>query len=122
LRVDIEMEPGTNSALILRLLLQPIIENAIEHGIRKSNGAGEVKISAKRSNGILQLTVRDSGPGVSALLKEKTSRKGIGLSVTRQRLQQFYGAKHRFRIGNAQEGGFFVQMEIPWQEVPGLAV
>jgi sensor histidine kinase YesM len=116
LRIKIDTEPGTGCVLIPRLILQPIVENAIEHGIGRLNGAGEVSISAKRNHETLQLTVKDSGPGARAGFTNKTGGKGIGLSVTRQRLQQIYGSKHRLQIGNAKEGGFFVQIDLPWQE------
>jgi LytS/YehU family sensor histidine kinase len=90
------------------LILQPLVENAIRHGIARRIAAGRIEIAAARRNGRLQLTVRDDGPGVAA-----GARDGIGLSNTRARLQQQYGARHTFALASHGDGGTVVSLEIP---------
>jgi sensor histidine kinase YesM len=97
------------------LILQPIVENAIRHGIVSRIAPGEIEIRANRSDGVLRLRVKDNGPGLkgdqppAARLKE-----GLGLTNTRARLQQMYGAAHRFEIANVPEGGLQVTIDMPF--------
>jgi LytS/YehU family sensor histidine kinase len=90
------------------LILQPLVENAIRHGIARRIAAGRIEIAAVRRNGRLRLTVRDDGPGVAA-----GARDGIGLSNTRARLEQQYGARHAFALASDRGGGTVVSLEIP---------
>jgi len=92
--------------------LQPLLENALRHGIGRSTEAGWIRISAKRENGSLLITVSDNGAGLPSNWQMKTS-SGIGLANTAARLQQLYGENHRFDIHNREKGGVVVEVVIP---------
>jgi len=114
LTTSVEVEPAALDAPVPNLILQPIVENALRHGIAQTRGPGRVEISAKRENGSLRIRVRDNGPGLAAITRPDDGlREGLGLSNTRARLEQLYGAAHRFELENAPEGGLLVTMEIP---------
>jgi signal transduction histidine kinase len=109
LTVEIAVEPETRCALVPNLILQPIVENAVRHGISAIAAPGKVEISASRRNGSLRLQVRDTGPGASG-----AAREGRGLSITRGRLDRMYGTAARFSAANAPSGGFQAIIEIPF--------
>jgi two-component system LytT family sensor kinase len=104
------------------LILQPIVENAIRHGIAPRSTPGEIEIHAKQENGFLRIQIRDNGPG---LPKNRNAdaifKKGLGLSNTLSRLERLYGEKHRFDIANDPRGGLAVTLEIPSVRVNGSA-
>jgi signal transduction histidine kinase len=79
-----------------------------------------VRVSARRENGLLRLEVRDRGPGL-AVTKDAALRKGIGLSNTAERLERLYGAAHPVGIENAPEGGFVVTVVVPFHVDSGAA-
>ena len=114
LAVRMEIEPAALEAQVPNLILQPLVENAIRHGIAPRAEAGLVEIRAARRNGMVQLQVRDNGPGMTASESEK-STKGIGLSNTRARLKQLYGAAHSFEMHEANGGGLEITIAIPFQ-------
>jgi two-component system LytT family sensor kinase len=111
LTVDMEIQPETMHLLIPNLILQPIVENAIRHGIAPRSAAGIIRIRAVRENGMLQVKIEDNGPGVSAI-----SAEGIGLSNIRARLQQHYATNFLLSLDNRPEGGLSVLLEIPANE------
>ncbi|MGH9856226.1 MAG: sensor histidine kinase, partial [Acidobacteriota bacterium] len=114
LNVTMDIEPQAMDVPVPNLLLQPIVENAIRHGIAPRSTPGHIDIQAKRDNGVLALQVRDNGPGMSkSMMKSASFRSGLGLSNTRERLTQLYGNRHRFELVNAPEGGLIVSVEIP---------
>jgi LytS/YehU family sensor histidine kinase len=114
LSIHMDIEPQTLPVAVPNLLLQPIVENAIRHGIAPRTSAGKIEIRAKRNNGVLQVKVHDNGPGLTDdQRKTAPMKKGLGLSNTRERLQQLYGKGHRFQLQNAPEGGLLVTVEIP---------
>jgi signal transduction histidine kinase len=102
----------TLSGLVPTMILQPIVENAIEHGVNAQRGVGRVKVSAVRDNGMLVIEVRDSGPG----FRPDTAHDGIGLANTRARLEQLYGSDYRFEYGSIPEGGASVRIAIPFHQ------
>jgi two-component sensor histidine kinase len=106
--------PDTRQALVPSLILQPLVENAIRHGIEPRTCGGKVEIGAERANGRLRLTVRDDGVG----LREATSRAGhgIGLSNTQERLARMYGDAHTFELRARDSGGVAVSIEIPYRQ------
>jgi sensor histidine kinase YesM len=113
LTTSLDVEPRALDSSVPNLILQPIVENALRHGL-SHRAAGHLEISAKRENGSLRIQVKDNGPGLSAITGPKTNtREGLGLSNTRARLEQLYGAAHRFEIENAPGGGLVVTLEIP---------
>jgi two-component system, LytTR family, sensor kinase len=116
LSIRMDIEPQTLLVAVPNLLLQPIVENAIRHGIAPRTSPGTIEIQAKKNNGILHVRVQDNGPGLSDdQRKTAPLKKGLGLSNTRERLQQLYGKSHRFELENAPEGGLVVTVEIPDQ-------
>jgi sensor histidine kinase YesM len=112
-RMDIS--PQSLEAKVPNLILQPIVENAIRHGIAPRSTTGLLEIEAKRLNGTLRIQVRDNGPG---LPKHRTSdnliKKGLGLANTETRLERLYGADHFFDLSNDPAGGLIVTLEIPF--------
>lgn len=112
LKVAFEMEPITLSAQVPHLILQPVVENAIQHAVAPRTMQSEINIKAERRNGVLRLEVRDNGPGMAA---DPLAARGVGLNNVRARLQQIYGQNSRFELTNGQTGGFTVAMEIPFQ-------
>ncbi len=116
LTVNMLIEPETLEARVPNLILQPIVENSIRHGIVSRIAPGEIEIRATRAGGVLQLRVKDNGPGLHG--REAVSgpiKEGLGLANTRARLQQMYGAAHRFEMTDAPEGGLQVTLEMPFE-------
>jgi len=113
LAVRVQVEPSVWDAQVPTFLLQPLVENAIRHGISPHARAGLVEISARREGEELLLEVRDNGAGLAGNGKEPTG--GVGITATRARLQQLYGPAHRFEIGNAPEGGARVRVALPFR-------
>jgi hypothetical protein len=112
LTVQMDIDPETRDACVPYLILQPLVENAIRHGIAPYTRAGHVVIRADRIEGRLRLQVRDNGPGLVNACPERL-RTGVGLSNTRARLQQLYGEDHRFEL-NDLDGGLHVTIELPF--------
>jgi sensor histidine kinase YesM len=114
LKVEFEMEPMTLSAQVPHLILQPIVENAIQHAVAPRTAQSHIDIKAQRLNGLLRLEVKDNGPGIaskSGLLE----LRGVGLNNVRARLNQVYGSDFRFELTNGSEGGLTVTIEIPFR-------
>ncbi len=118
LQVRIEIEPETLDAAVPNLLLQPLVENAIRHGIAQKVGGGLLEIAAAREGRELCLLVRDTGPGLSAN-KLTALNTGVGLSNTRSRLQELFPDRHRFDFDEPPEGGLAVRIRIPFVVHPG---
>ena len=117
LTVRMEIEPETLDARVPNLILQPIVENAIHHGITACATAGRIEIRARRLHETLCLQVKDNGPGLASSLESGGKlRGGVGLSNTRARLEHLYGAAHRFELNDAAEGGLQVTLEIPFEK------
>ena len=110
LRVRFDVEAGVGDALVPRLILQPLVENAIRHGVTRRITPGSVEVRAWRGDGRLHLTVRDDGVG---LRSDGPVREGVGLSITRARLRQLYGAEQRFALVPAPEGGAVCALSFP---------
>jgi len=114
LRVEISIDPATQDASVPQLILQPIVENAIRHGIGRSSSAGRILISTAKINGTVEVRVRDDGPGLST--GYSSEHHGIGLTNTRARLQQLYGEEARLEIGNCNGGGAVVTLKFPFRD------
>jgi signal transduction histidine kinase len=112
LRIEIKVEPSALDSLVPCFLLQPIVENAIRHGIAHCEGDGLVQATAQRDGDFLRLEVRDSGSG-------KQSRtfpgNGIGLKNTRERLAHFYEDSYEMKANLMDTGGFKVAITIPYE-------
>ncbi len=123
LTVHFDADPEALDALVPTLVLQPLVENAVRHAIEPRSAPGRLDVRARRANGRLTLEVADDGPGIvtgsgpgaidAAAIPRSAS--GIGLANTRARLQQLYGAGHRFSLANAPAGGLVVTLEIPYR-------
>ena len=113
LTVVVSVEPETLDAEVPNLLLQPLVENAIRHGVGRRHSPGRIEILAARRSEVLELRIRDDGPGISGEA-ETALRAGVGLANTAARLQQLYPDAHRFDLGNRPQGGFEVALEIPF--------
>ena len=111
LAVKMDVAPEALDAIVPNLLLQPIVENAIRHGIAPYSAAGEILVSARIQGGTLEMRVSDTGPG----LRGKPFVPGVGLRNTQERLQQLYGAQGRFEFADRKEGGFEVGIAIPFR-------
>ncbi len=114
LTLEFELEPQTLSAQVPHLILQPVVENAIQHAIAPRATRGHINIEAKRLNSLLRLEVRDNGPGIISN-SDLFGAEGVGLSNVRARLHQIYGSNFRFELMNARDGGLAIMMEIPFQ-------
>ncbi|MEW6305399.1 MAG: histidine kinase [Verrucomicrobiota bacterium] len=112
LAVKLDIPVETEAAVVPNLILQPLVENAIRHGIAPHARAGVVEIRAARSNGTLVLEVLDNGAGIDM---DTPLKESIGLSNTRARLRQLYGERHEFTLANRPEGGLGVRMVIPFK-------
>jgi two-component system LytT family sensor kinase len=119
LTVVFQLEPETFSAQVPHLILQPVVENAIQHAIAPRAARGRINIQARHRNGVLRLEVSDSGPGLTSD-GNLVGKKGVGLSNVRTRLDQIYGSDFRFELTNADDGGVNVVMEIPFCREPDL--
>jgi LytS/YehU family sensor histidine kinase len=113
LAVRFDIAPETLTARVPTLLLQPLVENAIKHGVARRTGVGHIGITARRDNDKLWIEVRDDGVGLSedALV---AIHKGIGVSTTRARLQHQFGADFRFEFHRLAQG-VAVIVAVPWR-------
>jgi len=112
LSVKKQVDPDVLDALVPTLLLQPLVENAVRHGLSPRVAPGTVTLGARRVGDRLRLTVRDDGRG---LPPEGQRRERVGVGNTRSRLRQAYGDAHRFELADAPGGGTLVLIEIPWR-------
>jgi two-component system, LytTR family, sensor kinase len=111
-RVKVSIDPQSLDALVPNMILQPLVENAVRHGIASRAGAGQLEVRSALENGTLRLEVFDDGPGPAEETGD-TPGGGVGLANTRARLQQLYGDAHRFRLGRPERGGTLVSLEFP---------
>jgi sensor histidine kinase YesM len=113
LKVEREIDDGVQDALVPDLILQPIVENAIKHGVGPQEEGGRVRIAAQKRNGYLHLSVDDDGPGMAGDGLPEAS-EGIGLRNVKERLQRLYGNDHRMRIEPGRSAGVVVELRIPY--------
>jgi two-component system, LytTR family, sensor kinase len=111
LAVKVEVEPGVHEFLVPYFVLQPLMENAIQHGIARRAGAGEIRIGAAIEGQRLRIAVTDNGPGLER--PNEFPRDGIGLSSTRLRLKTLYGDDASLAVGPAPGGGFRAELSLP---------
>jgi len=111
LSVSMNVDPGLLASLVPSLILQPLVENAIRHGIAKSAAAGYVHITAERENGYMKIVIDDNGVGMG--VGSGQGQDGVGLSNTRARLRQLYGEHHQFRIDSTEGKGCRVTLAVP---------
>ncbi len=114
LRVEIDVEPETLDARVPYLILQPLVENAIRHGIAPHVTQGRIRVLAQRDGDTLQLAVEDNGRGLTEPALA-AFRQGIGLKNTRARLRHLYGNAHHLSFRQVNGDGLTVAMTIPWR-------
>jgi two-component system, LytTR family, sensor kinase len=116
MEVSFDIDDDALSALVPTLVLQPLVENAIRHGIAKRPEGGTIEIAAHVRGTQLQLSVTDDGPGLPADWDPDTDQR-VGLSNTRARLLELYGDKQSFELRNQPDGGLRVQIALPLRRV-----
>ncbi len=109
----IEIPPSARDAMVPSLILQPIMENAVLHGIAHREKNGLIEIAARRENGSLHISVSDNGNPVTSKSPDEFV-EGMGLRNTRRRLYAMYGSDHQFVIGRSRHGGVEAAMTIPF--------
>jgi two-component system LytT family sensor kinase len=114
LQITMDIGPRATSALVPSLILQPLVENALRHGIGRSVASGLVGITAQVEEDSLMLTVFDNGAGLPKSWQLKGSG-GIGLANTAARLQQLYGENQRLDVRNRSQGGVEVVIVVPFR-------
>ncbi|HXE80986.1 MAG TPA: histidine kinase, partial [Vicinamibacterales bacterium] len=114
LRVEFDVPEALNEGLVPVLLLQPLVENAIKHGLAHRAGEGKITISARRHLDSLEIVVADDGPpSPGGSLKDRV--EGVGLANTKARLEHLYPGQWRADVSTPPEGGFVVTMGMPWR-------
>jgi two-component sensor histidine kinase len=114
LEVETRIDPAANAGLVPNLVLQPLVENAIKHGIERSENGGRIVITAERRNGDVVLQVSDDGPGPEGA----TTGSGVGVRNTQERLAELYGARQKFTLRRSEEGRTIAEVVLPYHEQP----
>jgi two-component system, LytTR family, sensor kinase len=109
LTIDLNIPDDAAEALIPSLMLQPLVENAVEHGVKRTADGARVCLSAERTGDMLRLEIADNGPGPTG------KRDGVGLANTRARLAGLYGTAYRFELRAVETGGTLVRLELPFR-------
>lgn len=127
--VDIDADADVMDALVPSFVLQPLVENAVMHGVSKVEGAGRIELRAGRDADDVVITVRDNGPGLGSDAQHATSSPvvptrspagGVGLRNTRARLEQLYGTEQRLVLRPAAEGGTLAEIVLPYHTAADL--
>jgi signal transduction histidine kinase len=138
-RVDVNVDPDVRDALVPNLILQPLVENAIKHGISKLSGGGHIEVSAHRQGERVVISVRDNGPAAdnpaASNIDASSSNNlpistGVGLHNTRARLAAMYGSDQSLSLRPAAGGGLIAEVSLPYhtqsdlhaQAIPANAV
>ncbi len=116
LSVLYDVDSETLDAEVPRLILQPLVENAIKHGVSPRSGRGLIQISSRVRDNALWIEVRDNGVGIDVHARSRL-HTGVGLSNTRARLECLYGTAHRLEFSEGTDG-LAVQMQIPLTRLP----
>ena len=115
LTVEIEVPADVSEARVPNLILQPLVENAIRHGISQLNDRGVIKIRAARTNGTLKLDIEDNGPGMSDFHTVSEASSGLGLMNTKARLANIYGENQHLVLTNLPDRGLRVSIDLPFR-------
>lgn len=121
IRVSMAIESGTEEWLVPPLTIQPLVENAVKHGLSGKENGGQVRIAVSRNDGKLHVLVQDDGVGMAPEQIEKifskigleNSNSGIGLNNVNQRLERIYGPQYKIRIDSLPEQGTSVHLNVP---------
>jgi LytS/YehU family sensor histidine kinase len=128
LAVDIDADDDALDALVPSFVLQPLVENAVMHGVSKVEGTGRIELRARRGGDDLIVTVRDNGPGLDAAATRKDADEhlrgpgsgGVGLRTARARLEQLYGTEYMLSLRSAAEGGAIAEVILPYHTAADL--
>ncbi len=112
LRTVVTIDPEVRESLVPNMILQPLVENAMKHGIDRAGGHGTIEVLAHRDGDDLVLTVHDSGPGAGAAAPHGVG--GVGLRLTRERLAELYGTEQRLEVTPAPGGGMTARVSLPY--------
>lgn len=115
LSVDFQVGPDSADAEVPNMLFQPIIENAVKHGMSDRKDRGAIQVFSEIREGRLLVRISDNGPGIA--MDQENTKEGIGLRNVRQRLQQIYHNDYRFIMENGEECGLRVTVEIPYRRM-----
>lgn len=113
LRVKTKIAKETLDAIVPSMLLQPLVENAVRHGVAPLLEGGTITMESQTAGGQLLMKIRNSGPAANGNAELNSISKGIGLANTAERLKTLYGDTHRFSSQSRKEGGYEITIEIP---------
>jgi LytS/YehU family sensor histidine kinase len=123
LRVRFDVDEPLRDAAVPAFILQPLVENALRHGIAQRADGGNVEISAKRDGDVLLLSVTDNGPGVTKAPRgARTDGNGLGLANTRERLTTLYGPSASLELHASVWRGTVALVRLPYRVAPRRAV
>jgi two-component system LytT family sensor kinase len=114
-----KVAPDVLDAYVPSFILQPLVENALRHGVLTRSSPGQILIEAKREDGSLRLSVRDDGPGLPENW-DAEGNSGVGLNNTRERLHRLYGKDQSLDIAAAPGSGVHVALTLPFRKTRGL--
>lgn len=117
LTIELDVPPELECALVPSLLLQPLVENSIRHGISPRASGGMVRVTARRDGDRLRVEVADDGVGARSWNGEQP-REGVGLGTTRARLRHLYADAQEFTIAAPPSGGCLVRLTMPYRPAP----
>jgi two-component system, LytTR family, sensor kinase len=112
LQIRYAVSPGLERARVPRFILQPLVENALRHGVAQQTDTVQVEIGAERKGDFIELWVRDDGPGPG-----NTRGTGVGLENTRSRLATLYGDRASLELATADGGGTIARIRLPYREI-----
>jgi LytS/YehU family sensor histidine kinase len=115
LQVFLDVAPDTLDACVPHLLLQPLVENAVQHGIARLSAGGWIRVASEHDDQRLHVKITDNGPGLQTSDPECRTA-GLGLSATQERLRTMYGVDQRLDVRNLPEGGVEVYVQVPFYE------
>jgi two-component system LytT family sensor kinase len=115
LSIRIDAEPAALPALVPSLILQPLVENSIRHGVERREASARIEVRARKAGDRLLLTVTDDGPGFPEEILTPVPGRGLGLANTRARIAALYGETGRIEIGSVASGGAIVTLNIPFR-------
>ena len=114
LRISYSIDPALDNSLVPQLILQPLLENSLRHGMKPGSTTMDLSIAAHQENGSLILQVTDNGAGLGTQDTSAVFGSGVGLANIRDRLAQLYGDKQQFAIANRATGGAEVTLRVPF--------
>jgi two-component system, LytTR family, sensor kinase len=118
LEIRVESDPGIETARVPSLILQPLVENAIRHGVARRAAAGRIEVSARPAGSAVELQVRDNGPGLAGNTNPPAD-SGVGILNVRARLAQLYGESSGLTLENISGGGVAAIVRLPLRMTPG---